>query len=51
MAAGMQALVDASATGQLKPVISLRLPLAEAAAAHRAMGERSTTGKVVLDVA
>jgi NADPH2:quinone reductase len=51
MAAGMQALVDASATGQLKPVIGLRLPLAEAAAAHRAMGERSTTGKVVLDVA
>lgn len=51
MAAGLQALVGAAAEGRLKPLVGLRLPLAEAAAAHRAMGERKTTGKVVLDVA
>jgi NADPH:quinone reductase len=50
MAAGLQVLVSAAAEGRLRPVVGLRLPLAEAAAAHRAMGERKTTGKVVLDV-
>lgn len=38
------------ASGTLKIVVGNRFPLTEAAEAHRAMGERRTTGKVVLEV-
>jgi NADPH2:quinone reductase len=34
--------------GTLRPVVSRELPLAEAAAAHRAVMEASTFGKIVL---
>lgn len=37
-------------TGELKPVIGLSLPLAQAAEAHRALENRETTGKVLLTV-
>ncbi len=36
------------ATGQLEIVVGATFPLAEAAAAHRAIAARQTTGKVVL---
>ena len=38
----------AAASGELVPVIGARFPLREAAAAHRAIETRATTGKVVL---
>lgn len=40
--------LSAVADGWLQPVIGLRLPLAEAAAAHEAIEGRTTTGKTVL---
>ncbi|CAM5535562.1 Zinc-binding dehydrogenase OS=Streptomyces cyaneofuscatus OX=66883 GN=G3I52_21775 PE=4 SV=1 [Streptomyces cyaneofuscatus] len=42
-----RALTEAAA-GRLRPAIQ-RYPLAEAAAAHRALETRGTTGKVVLE--
>jgi NADPH2:quinone reductase len=36
-----------AATGRLRPAVQ-RFPLAEAAAAHRALETRATVGKVVL---
>lgn len=42
-----RALAEAAA-GTLVPVVGARFPLAEAAAAHRALESRATTGKVVL---
>ncbi|WP_280255883.1 zinc-binding dehydrogenase [Nocardia wallacei] len=41
------AALEAAAAGQLRPAIQ-RFPLAEAAAAHRALESRETVGKVVL---
>jgi NADPH:quinone reductase len=38
----------AAADGRLRPLIGARYPLAEAAAAHRALEQRRTTGKVIL---
>jgi NADPH2:quinone reductase len=37
-----------AATGRLVPLVNPPFPLAEAAAAHRALESRETTGKVVL---
>ena len=48
LAAGMQALLGYIAQNQLQVTVGQTFPLAEAAAAHQAMGERKTTGKVVL---
>jgi NADPH2:quinone reductase len=36
-------------SGQLKVTVDDRFPLAEASAAHRAIADRKTTGKVVLE--
>lgn len=51
-AGGLRALerraLDEAARGRLRPAIT-RFPLAEAAAAHRALENRRTTGKVVLE--
>ncbi|MGW1408271.1 zinc-binding dehydrogenase [Streptomyces sp. NPDC002403] len=44
-------VVDAlnlAADGKLRPVIGQTFPLEEAAAAHRAIGSRTTTGKTLL---
>ena len=46
-----QALMGYLATGKLRIIVGHTYPLAEAAAAHRAMAARETTGKVVLLVA
>jgi len=43
----LRALTEAAA-GRLTPAVQ-RFPLAEAAAAHRALETRMTTGKVVLE--
>lgn len=43
------ALAEAAA-GRLRPVIGQRFPLAETAAAHAAIGSRSTIGKTLLSV-
>lgn len=43
----LRALAEAAA-GRLTPAVT-RFPLAEAAAAHRALEGRATTGKVVLE--
>lgn len=51
MANGLRVLLGAVAEGRLQPTVGARVPLAEAAAAHRLMAARQTTGKVVLDVA
>ncbi|MFD3540212.1 zinc-binding dehydrogenase, partial [Streptomyces sp. NPDC058662] len=42
-----RALAEA-ASGRLRPALT-RYPLSEAAAAHRALQSRATTGKVVLE--
>ncbi len=42
------AVLDAVAAGALRPRISHRLPLAEAAEAHRVLEGRGTTGKILL---
>lgn len=42
------AFVEGLANGTLRPVVSRELPLAEAAAAHHAVIEASTFGKIVL---
>jgi NADPH:quinone reductase len=42
-----RALAEA-ATGRLVPLVGGRFPLADAAAAHRAVDERDTVGKTVL---
>jgi NADPH2:quinone reductase len=42
-------LFDAIAAGRLQVRIGARFPLAEAAAAHRALEGRATTGKVILE--
>lgn len=51
-AGGLRALerraLDEAAHGRLRPAVT-RFPLAEAAAAHRALENRRTTGKVVLE--
>jgi NADPH:quinone reductase len=40
--------LDLAAAGKLRPVIGQTFPLAEAAAAHRAIEERTTVGKTLL---
>jgi NADPH2:quinone reductase len=40
--------LDAAAAGTLRPLIGARLPLAEAADAHRAIEARETIGKTLL---
>jgi len=42
------AIVAGLENGALRPVVSTELPLAEAAAAHHAVMEASTFGKIVL---
>jgi NADPH2:quinone reductase len=42
------AFVEGLSNGTLRPVVSRELPLAEAAAAHHAVIEASTFGKIVL---
>jgi len=42
------AVLDAVAAGRLRVRVGARFPLAEAAAAHRALEGRATTGKVLL---
>jgi len=44
----MERLITLAADGKLKPVIDRELPLAKAAAAHRAIEARETFGKVIL---
>ena len=46
--AGMRALLDMLAKGQLKPRIGARLNLAEAAKAHEMMESSAVTGKLIL---
>jgi NADPH:quinone reductase-like Zn-dependent oxidoreductase len=43
-------LVDMLRTGQIDPLISKSVPLAAGASALRELGERSSTGKIVLTV-
>jgi len=47
---GIRQVMDWIANGKLKLVIGLRLPLAQAAEAHRRMEERATVGKIILTV-
>lgn len=49
--AGANALFDLYRAGRVKPAISQRYALTDAAAAIRALGERSVMGKVVVTVA
>jgi NADPH:quinone reductase len=42
------AALEAASSGRLVPVVEQAFPLADAAAAHRALEERATVGKVVL---
>jgi NADPH2:quinone reductase len=42
--------LDLAAAGQLKATIGQRFPLADAAAAHRAIESRATLGKTLLEV-
>ena len=44
------AALDLAAAGQLKATIGQRFPLADAAAAHRAIESRATLGKTLLEV-
>ncbi|HKP85756.1 MAG TPA: quinone oxidoreductase [Blastocatellia bacterium] len=47
---GVERVVEWVASGKLKLTIGLRLPLAEAAEAHRKMEGRETVGKIILTV-
>ena len=47
---GTQQEMDWIANGKLKLVIGLKLPLAQAAEAHRRMESRDTVGKILLTV-
>jgi NADPH:quinone reductase-like Zn-dependent oxidoreductase len=46
----LTALFELLGAGQIKPVIAARLPLAEAAQAHRLLDAESVQGKLVLDM-
>ncbi|HLZ58700.1 MAG TPA: zinc-binding dehydrogenase, partial [Ktedonosporobacter sp.] len=48
IAAATMELMKFLASGKLQIIVGQTFPLAEAAAAHRAIAERKTTGKVVL---
>ncbi|MFI7648108.1 NADP-dependent oxidoreductase [Micromonospora sp. NPDC049460] len=48
--AGMKAVADLVARGQLRPLVDTTLPLREAAQAHERGETNSTTGKIVLSV-
>ncbi|MEU4776857.1 NADP-dependent oxidoreductase [Micromonospora sp. NPDC023633] len=48
--AGMRAVADLVARGQLRPLVDTTLPLKEAARAHERGETNSTTGKIVLSV-
>jgi NADPH:quinone reductase len=50
MIEGVQRVVEWVATGRLKLTIGLKLPLSEAAEAHRKMEGRETVGKIILTV-
>jgi NADPH:quinone reductase len=47
----MTELLSLARTGRLKPICGGRYPLADAAQAHRALLDRTSTGKLVLQVA
>ena len=49
LAAAVTDLMNSIADGSLRPVIGATYPLAQAADAHRALLDRSSTGKLVLD--
>ena len=49
LAAAVQDLMAMIADGTLRPIVGHTYPLAEAADAHRALLDRSSTGKLVLD--
>jgi NADPH2:quinone reductase len=49
LAAAVTDLMTSLADGSLRPVIGGTYPLAEAADAHRALLDRSSTGKLILD--
>lgn len=49
LAAAVQDLMAMIADGSLRPVVGHTYPLAQAADAHRALLDRSSTGKLVLD--
>jgi NADPH2:quinone reductase len=49
LATAVTDLLGLIADGSLRPVIGATYPLAEAAAAHRALRDRSSVGKLVLD--
>ena len=51
LAAAVQDLMTLIADGELKPVIGRRYPLEQAADAHRALLDRTSIGKLVLDPA
>ena len=49
LAAAVNDLLQSIAAGELRPVVGATYPLAAAADAHRALLDRSSTGKLVLD--
>jgi len=48
--AGIQRVMNWIAEDKLKMVVGLKLPLAQAAEAHRRMERRETVGKILLTV-
>ncbi|HRH86988.1 MAG TPA: zinc-binding dehydrogenase [Rubrivivax sp.] len=48
--AEVQTLLEPVRLGRMKPVVGGRLPLAEAAQAHRAMESRESCGRLVLTI-